>query len=57
MAIKFVYAGLPRMAWYVPENLTTSKVRVSMRMFRKSPNVTGRSFYLIGRASIPRMTP
>jgi hypothetical protein len=31
--INFAYAGLPRIAWYVPENPTTSKVRVSVRKF------------------------
>jgi hypothetical protein len=30
MAINFAYVSLPRMAWYVPENPTTSKVRISM---------------------------
>jgi hypothetical protein len=35
----FAYVGLPRIAWYVPENPTTSKVRVYVRKFRTSPNV------------------
>jgi hypothetical protein len=52
-----VYAGLPRIAWYVPENPTTSKVRISMQKFRSSLNVTGRTIYLRGSASIPGTTP
>jgi hypothetical protein len=42
---------------YVPENPTTSKVRVSVQKFRTSPNVTGRSICSRGSASIPDMTP
>jgi hypothetical protein len=57
MAIKFMYAGLPRIAWYIPENPTTTKVRVSVRKFRKSPNMTGRSNCLMGNASITGTTP
>jgi hypothetical protein len=56
-AINFAYADLPRIAWYVPENPTTSKVRVSVRKFRTSPNVTGRSIYPRGSASIPGTIP
>jgi hypothetical protein len=56
-AINFVYAGLLRIAWYVPENLTTLKVRVSVQKFRTSPNVTGRSIYPRGSASIPGTAP
>jgi hypothetical protein len=52
-----VYAGLPRITWYVPENPNTSKVRFLVRKFHKSPNVTGRLIYPIGSASIPGMTP
>jgi hypothetical protein len=48
MAINFVYAGLSRITCYVPENPTTSKVRVSVRKFCLSPNVTGRSICPIG---------
>jgi hypothetical protein len=51
------YAGLPRIAWYVPENPTTSKVRISVQKFCTSPNVTGRSIHVRGRASIPGTTP
>jgi hypothetical protein len=50
MAINFVDVGVPRIAWYVPKNPTTSKVRVSVRKFRVSPNVTGRS---IARWGVP----
>jgi hypothetical protein len=56
MAINFAYVSLPRIAWYVPENPTSSKVRVSVRKFRKSPHVTGRSICSMGSASIPRIT-
>jgi hypothetical protein len=56
-SINFAYAGLSRIASYVPENPTTSKVRVYVRKFRTSPNVTGRSIYPRGSASIPCTTP
>jgi hypothetical protein len=55
--INLAYAGLLRIAWYVPENTITSKVRVSVRKFRTSPNVTGRSICPRGSASIPGKTP
>jgi hypothetical protein len=38
------------------ENPTTPKVRVSVRKFRRSPNVMGRSICLMGSTSIPGMT-
>jgi hypothetical protein len=56
-AINFAYAGLPRIAWYVPENPTTSKVKVSVRKFHTPPNVTSRLIYPMGSASIPGTTP
>jgi hypothetical protein len=46
----------PRIAWYVPENPTTLKVRVLVPKFRKSPNVTGRSICSMGSAFIRGMT-
>jgi hypothetical protein len=55
--IDFKYAGLLRIAWYVPENPCTSKVRVSVRKFRTSLNVTGRSICPRGSASIAGTTP
>jgi hypothetical protein len=55
--INFAYASLSRIVWYVPENPTTSKVTVFVRKFHKSPNVTGRSIFLMGSTSIPGMTP
>jgi hypothetical protein len=42
---------------YVPENPTTSKVRISVQKFRSSPNVTSKSIYARGSASIPGTTP
>jgi hypothetical protein len=57
MTIDFLYAGLPRIAWYVPENPTTSKVRVSVRKFHTSLNVAGRLICPRGSTSIPGMTP
>jgi hypothetical protein len=56
-AINFAYAGLPRIAWYVPEHPTTSKVRISVRKFHTSLNMTGRSIYPRGSTSIPGTTP
>jgi hypothetical protein len=50
MTINFMYASLPRIAWYIPENPTTSKVRVSVRKFHTSPNVMGRSICPRGSA-------
>jgi hypothetical protein len=55
-AINFAYVGLPRIAWYVPKNPTTSKVRVLVRKFCRSLNMTGRSIYPMGSASIPGTT-
>jgi hypothetical protein len=54
--INFAYASLPMIAWYIPENPTTSKVRVLVRKFCTSPNVIGRLIYLRGSASIPGTT-
>jgi hypothetical protein len=56
-AINFAYAGLPRIAWYVPENPITLNVRVYVRKFRISPNVTGRSICPRGSALISSTTP
>jgi hypothetical protein len=55
-AINFAYVGLLRIAWYVPENPTTSKVRLSVRKFHTSPNVTGRSICPMESTSISGTT-
>jgi hypothetical protein len=40
-----------------PREPTTSKVRVSVRKFCMFSNVTGRSIFTMGSASIPGTTP
>jgi hypothetical protein len=54
-AINFTHASLPRIAWYVPKNPTTSKVRILVRKFRRSSNVMGKSICPVESASIPGM--
>jgi hypothetical protein len=45
------------MAWYVPLNPTTSKVRVSLRKLSGVPNQTGRSICPRGWTRLPGAMP
>jgi hypothetical protein len=54
---ELVYVVLPRISWYVPEKLTTSKVSVSMRKLLSVLKLIGMSICPSKTASIPGMTP
>jgi hypothetical protein len=45
------------MAWYMPWNPSTSKVRVSFLKLEESPKVTGRSICLRGKTHFPSTIP
>jgi len=55
--MNLAYPGRPMMAWYVPQNPTTSKVRVSFLKLAAMLKQTGRSIRPTGNAFFLGTTP